>query len=145
MSEGKKKFVKNISKALKQIKEGKGLTKEQVFGKTKEKELREKLNVMLPRNKAGNDMLRAIISMAKQKGKVELEEQLKIDFVKDLMKLPMSKKKRTIEFKDVNKLVMKITKELVDKNPNIMETLEIMSDKKVMKRFKKPKIQHKKQ
>ncbi len=38
---------------------------------TNEKELKEKLEVMLPRTKAGNDMLKAIISMAKQRGKEE--------------------------------------------------------------------------
>lgn len=41
----------------------------------KTEELRQKLEVMLPRNKAGNDMLRAIISMAKQQGKEEKQNE----------------------------------------------------------------------
>lgn len=41
MDKKTKEFVKNIAKGLKQIKEGKGLTKEQVFGKGK---IQKKIN-----------------------------------------------------------------------------------------------------
>ncbi len=42
----------------------------------KTEELRRKLEVMLPRNKAGNDMLRTIIRTAKQQAKKEVFEDV---------------------------------------------------------------------
>lgn len=103
---------------------------------TNKKELMEKLKVMLPRTKAGNDMLTAIISMAKQKGKQENEEKLKMDFVLKLMKLPVDKKTNTIKVYDVNKIIDIICNQLEKANPNILETLNILADKQIMKRFK---------
>ena len=68
--------------------------------------------------------------------KEKLVELLKIDFIKELMKLPLDKKTKTIKLADVKALINKIVNQLVKANPDIMETVEIMSDKKIMKRFK---------
>ncbi len=96
----------------------------------------EKLKVMLPRTKAGNDMLKAIISMAKQKGRKECEEKLRMDFVLELMQLPVDGKTNTIKVVNVNKIIDIICIQLETANPNILETLNILADKNIMKRFK---------
>ena len=74
----------------------------------------------------------------------ESEQSLKIDFIKELMYLPLDKKTNTIKLKDINKIIHTLAIQLENKNPNIMETLEIMSDKKLMERFKKAEAQQKK-
>ncbi len=90
----KKDFVKNIGTALKQIKEGKGLTKKQVFEK-RDKQLE---------NKVAKDIIAdGIVRVLKK------EHPLVIDM---------------------------ITEKLEQENAELKETLDIMSDKKIMKRFK---------
>ena len=46
----------------------------------KTEELRQKLEVLLPRNKAGNNMLRAIIRTAKQQAKQEVFDDFEKHF-----------------------------------------------------------------
>lgn len=98
MDKKEKGFIENIEKALKQIREGKGLTKEQVFG--------------------------------------NIKEGLRMDFVLELMKLPVDRKTNAIKVSNVNKIIDIICIQLETANPNIMETLDVLADKQIMNRFK---------
>lgn len=57
--------------------------------------------------------------------------------VKEIMKLPLDKKTNLIKMDDVKKLIEKLIKPLPEKEAwECLETLEIMADKQIMKRFK---------
>jgi len=93
-------FVKSIEKALRQIKEGKGLTKEQVFGK-------RKYDVELG-NKVARDLINdSLIRVLKK------EYPLVFDTLRD---------------EEIDKLERE--------NTELRETVEILQDKKIMRRFK---------
>ena len=65
------------------------------------------------------------------------EQELKVNFVKDLMKLPLNKKTNKIDLDDVKKSIDNICDELMKENTNIMKELIIISDKKIMEVLKK--------